>query len=105
MEALSPHFQGNIAVVFSGEDPIATAKVFKDQRKENKKLETRAGFFEGDLLDGKGVEIVATLPSREELLATLLRTIQEGPRQVLGVIQGPPRDLLFLLNNYASKLQ
>ena len=105
MEALSPHFQGNIAVVFSGEDPIATAKAFKEQRKGNKKLETRAGFFEGDVLDDKGVELVASLPSREELLVTLLRTIQEGPRQVLGVVQGPARDLLFLLNNYASKLQ
>jgi large subunit ribosomal protein L10 len=105
MEALSSHFQGNIAVVFSGEDPIATAKAFKDQRKTNQKLETRAGFFEGDLLDEKGVDLVATLPSKEELFVTLLRTIQEGPRQVLGVLQGPSRDLLYLLNNYASKLQ
>jgi large subunit ribosomal protein L10 len=105
MESLAPHFRGNIAVVFSGEDAIATAKLFKEQRQVNENLETRAGFFEGDLLDVGGVEMVATLPSREELLSTLLRTLQEGPRQVMGVIQGPARDLLYLLNNYASKLQ
>ena len=46
-----------------------------------------------------------TLPSREELLVTLLRTLQEGPRQVLGVLQGPARDLLYLLQNYAKKLE
>jgi large subunit ribosomal protein L10 len=105
MEVLSPHFQGNIGVIFSGEDAIATAKVFKGQRKGNPKLETRAGFFEGDVLDQAGVELVATLPSKEELLTKLLQTVQEGPRQVLGVIQGPARDLMYLLNNYSSKLQ
>ncbi len=105
MEALSSHFQGNIGVVFSGEDAIATAKAFKGQRKENPNLETRAGFFEGDVLDEAGVDLVATLPSKEELLSQLLRTIQEGPRQVMGVIQGPARDLVYLLNNYSSKLQ
>jgi hypothetical protein len=34
----------------------------------------------------------------------LLRAIQEGPRQVLGVIQGPARDLLYLLKNLETKL-
>ena len=103
--ALADHFVGNIGVVFSGEDPIATAKMFKDLRKQNEKLETRVGFFEGDLLDAKGVDAVASLPSREELLAKLLATIQEGPRQVVSVLQAPARDLVYLLRNYATKLE
>jgi ribosomal protein L10 len=56
-------------------------------------------------LDAAGVTTVSKLPSREELLVVLLRTIQEGPRQVLGVLQGPARDLLYLLQNYANKLE
>jgi large subunit ribosomal protein L10 len=105
MEPLASHFRGNIGVFFGNEDPIATAKLFREQRRGNDKLIARAGFFEGDLLDGKGVEAVADLPSREELLVTLLRTIQEGPRRVLGVLQAPARDLLYLLSNYAKKLE
>lgn len=104
-EALAPHFKGNIGVVFSSEDPIATAKVFRDQVKANDKFVVKAGFFEGTVLDQKGVLAVADLPSREDLLAKLLATIQEGPRQVLGVLQGPARDLLYVLRNYASKLE
>ncbi len=104
MESLSDHFSGNIAVVFSNEDPIATAKLFRDQVKGNDKLVVRAGYFEGDVLDEKRVLAVADLPSREDLLSKLLATIQEGPRQVLGVIQGPARDLVYLLNNYANTL-
>ena len=102
---LAEHFKGNIGVFFSGEDPTAAAKLYKERRKENDKLICRAGFFEGTLLDEAGVDAVATLPSREELLVTLLRTMQEGPRQILGVMQGPARDLLYLLNNYAAKLE
>jgi len=105
MEPLAPHFRGNIGVFFASDDPIATAKLFRAQRKDNDKLVCRAGFFEGDLLDDKGVDAVADLPSREELLVTLLRTIQEGPRRVLGVLQAPARDLLYLLSNYAKKLE
>ena len=40
-----------------------------------------------------------------QLLSMLLRTIQEGPRQVLGVLQAPARDLLYLLKNYEAKLE
>lgn len=104
-ESLADHFKGNVGIVFAGDDPVATAKVFRTQVKENDKLVVRAGFFEGDVLDAKSVDAVADLPSREELLSKLLATLQEGPRQVMGVIQGPARDLLYLLNNYASELE
>ena len=104
-QKLEEHLVGNVGVLFAGEDPIATAKMFKAQLKENDKLVVKAGLFEGDVLDEKGVVAVASLPSREDLLVTLLRTIQEGPRQILGVIRGPARDLLYLLQNYANKLE
>lgn len=105
MEPLAEHFSGNIGVLFASDDPIATAKLFKDQSKENAKLVCRAGFFEGTVLDSAGVAAVADLPSREELLSILLRTIQEGPRNILGIMEAPARDLLFLLKNYATKLE
>lgn len=104
-EPLAEHFRGPIGVLFSGEDPAAAAKLLKGQMKDNENLGVKAGFFEGTLLDEKGVLAIAELPSREELLSTLLRTIQEGPRQILGVMQAPARDLLYLLKNYEAKLE
>jgi large subunit ribosomal protein L10 len=92
-------------LLFSGEDPVEAAKEFQAQVKANDKLSIKAGYFEGDLLDGKGVEMVSKLPSREEMLVTVLRTIQEPGRQTLGVLQAPARDLLYLLNNFANKLE
>ena len=104
-ESLTKFFSGNIGVVFSGEDPIAAAKLFKEQAKQNENLQVRAGYFEGEVLDEAGVVAVAALPSREELLATLLATILESPRRVMRVVQAPGRDLVYLLNNYANKLE
>ena len=105
LEGLSDQFVGCTGVLFSGEDAIGAAKLLTELMKENKTLTIRGGFFEGDVLDEEGVKMVAKLPSREELLSILLRTIQEGPRQIMGVIQAPARDLLYLLSNYATKLE
>lgn len=104
-EALSEHFRGNIGVLIAGEDPVSTAKLFRDQAKANDKLVVRAGFFEGDVLDGKGVAAIAELPSKEELQSMLLATLQQVPRSVLQMIEAPGRDLMYLLQNYANKLE
>lgn len=104
-EGLSKFLKGNTGVIFSGEDPSDAAKLLREQIKSNDNIKVKAGFFEGDVLDDRGVDAVADLPSREELLVSLLRTIQEGPRQILGVLQAPARDLLYLLQNYAKKLE
>ncbi len=103
--ALGAHFRGNVAVIISGDDPAAAAKVYRDQAKDNKKLVAKAGFFDGDVVAAQDVAGLADLPSREELLAKLLQTLLAAPRQVMGVIRAPARDLLYLLNNSANKLE
>jgi large subunit ribosomal protein L10 len=105
MAVLEEHFKGNTGVIFSGEDAQGTARLFKELLKENDKLVPKAGFFDGTVLDGKGIAAVAELPSREQLLATLLGTLQAAPRQVLGLLQAPARDLLYLLHNRADQLE
>ena len=45
------------------------------------------------------------MPGREELLASLLGTLQAGPQQLVSVLAAPGRDLVQLLANYANKLE
>jgi large subunit ribosomal protein L10 len=107
MEGLGEHLTGMSGWVLSGEDPVAAAKALRDATKELAKAKTfivKGGYFDGQTLDPAGVAKVADLPSKEELLSLLLRTLQAGPRQVMGVIRGPARDLLYLLKNYEDKL-
>jgi large subunit ribosomal protein L10 len=95
---------GMTGVVFSGPDAIGSAKVLKDLLKGLPTVQVRAGYFDGATMDAKCVDMVSSLPSREDLLAQLLSTLIEGPRQLVSVIQAPARDLVQLLKNYEDKL-
>ena len=58
------------------EDPVAAAKVLNDFAKGNDKLVLKAGSYAGKTLDKAGVQALASIPSREELLAKLLGVMQ-----------------------------
>ncbi|MDR2614518.1 MAG: 50S ribosomal protein L10 [Candidatus Accumulibacter sp.] len=57
-------------------DPIAAARVLNDFAKGNDKLALRAGAYAGKVLDKAGVQALASIPGREELLARLLGVMQ-----------------------------
>ena len=108
LEALGPKLKGMNGFIIAEQDPIAAAKALRDIVKDLKKSEkfiVWGGYFDGMALDAAAVDKVADLPGKEELLATLLATMVEGPRQILGVIEGPARDLMYLLKNYEQKLE
>jgi len=58
------------------EDAIAAAKVVNDFSKGNDKLVIKAGSFDGKVMDKAGVQALASIPSREELLSKLLFVMQ-----------------------------
>jgi large subunit ribosomal protein L10 len=107
MEGLGEHLSGMSSWVLSGEDPVAAAKALRENTKDLIKADTftlKAGYFDGETLEPAALSKVADLPSKEELLSLLLRTLQAGPRQLQGVIRGPARDFMYLLKNYEDKL-
>lgn len=57
-------------------DPVAAAKVLADFAKTNDKLVLKAGSYAGKVLDKAGVQALASIPSREELLSKLLFVMQ-----------------------------
>lgn len=57
-------------------DPVAAAKVLNDFARSNDKFVIKAGAMPNQVMDAKGVQALATMPSREELLAMLLGTMQ-----------------------------
>ena len=75
-EALSSDLKGPTAIAVSKEDAAAPAKILFEFSKKAKALELKAGVVEGIYYDAKGIEIIATIPSREELLSKLLGSIQ-----------------------------
>ena len=57
-------------------DPVSAAKVLSEFAKANDKFVIKAGAMPNQVMDAKGIQALATLPSREELLAKLLGTMQ-----------------------------
>lgn len=57
-------------------DPVASARVMQDFAKENDKLVIKGGAMPHHVMDANGVKALASMPSREELLAKLLGTMQ-----------------------------
>ena len=70
-DVLSDQMTGPLIYGFS-EDAVAAAKVVADFAKTNDKLVIRAGAFGGKVLDVEGVKQLASIPSKEVLLAQLL---------------------------------
>lgn len=68
---LSEQLTGPLIYGFSA-DAVAAAKVLNDFAKTNDKLVLRAGSYDGKVLDVDAVKALASIPSREELLAKLL---------------------------------
>jgi large subunit ribosomal protein L10 len=72
---LAQHMVGPLIYSVSA-DPVAAAKVLNDFAKTNDKLILKAGSYAGKVMNEAGVKELASIPSREELLAKLLGVMQ-----------------------------
>lgn len=75
-EALSKHLEGPTAVAFGLEDATAPARIINEVAKTAPKLEFKAGVVDGVYYDETGIQIIATIPSREVLISKLLGSLQ-----------------------------
>ena len=75
-EALAKHLEGPTAVAFGMEDATSPARVLAEVAKTAPNLEFKAGVVEGTYYDQKGIQVIATIPSREVLLSRLLGSMQ-----------------------------
>lgn len=73
--ALADQMVGPLVYAVS-EDPVAAAKVLHQFSKKDEKIVLKAGSYNGDLLDVAQVAELASIPSRDELLAKLLGIMQ-----------------------------
>jgi large subunit ribosomal protein L10 len=74
-EQLSDQMNGPL-IYSMGSDAVAPAKILHDFAKSNDKIVIRAGVYNGELMDGNAVKALASIPSKEELLAKLLGVMQ-----------------------------
>ena len=91
-EGLAPYLEGPSAVAISTTDATAPARILAKFAKEAKALEIKAGVVEGLVYDAAGMQSIAQIPSREELLSKLL-----------GSLQSPITNFARVMNQLAEK--
>ena len=93
---LSDHLVGPL-MYGMGPHPIAVAKVLSSFAKDNDRLVVKAGAMADFVMDDKAVKALATMPSREELLAKLMATMQAPVAQFVRTLNEVPARLVRTL--------
>ena len=93
-ESLAPYLEGPTAIAISTEDATAPARAICKFAKEAPKLEVKAGIVEGTAYDAAGITQIASVPSKEELLAKLL-----------GSMKSPISNFARVINQIAEQQQ
>ena len=75
-EGLKDHLEGPSALAISKSDAVAPARVINSAIKEYSKMASKAGYVEGVFYDAEGLAQIANIPSRDELVAKFMGSIQ-----------------------------
>lgn len=92
IEGIIPHLEGPVSIAFGYDDATAPARILNDFAKDHKKLELKAGLIDGQTYDAAAVKQIASIPSKEVLIAKLL-----------GSFKAPLSNLAYLLSAVKEK--
>jgi len=95
--------EGNLAIAFSKSDEVSAAKILNDFSKKHEQLKILGGVLENHFIDINEVKNLAQLPSKEELLAKLVGSLNSPVSGFVNVLAGNLRNLVNVLNAVKDK--
>lgn len=102
-EVLEEVLKGPVAIAFGFADEVAPAKVLKKFIKETKKGQVIAAAMDGKLLNAKETEVLADLPSKEELYAKMLGCINSPATGIAGAVNAVMSGLVRAMDQVAKQ--
>jgi large subunit ribosomal protein L10 len=101
---ITEYLRGPTGFVVGTDDPVAPAKMLRDFAKENEDRPTlKVGVVEKRVVGADEVMTLASLPSREELLAGIVGALTAPVAGIVGVLEGLLRDIASMVEEVAKK--
>lgn len=107
------YLKGSTGMAIANDDPIAPAKLFRDILKKKQKPILKAISIEGQIFDAADLERVSNLPSRQDMIASIIGSIHAPISGIVGALdQATPlvnvvaalhRDLISVIDQVAKK--
>lgn len=91
-DAAADLFKGPVAIAYAA-DPTVPAKAASEFAKDNDNLKLIGAIMDGEVMDAAGINVLATMPSREELLATVVARLLGQATQAIGRINSQGQQL------------
>ena len=101
-EKLADHLVGMTSFAFADENPVAPAKIIKKYFDKNKKLSLKACYIEGEYYDGSNLNTLASLPSKNDLVASIIGSIIAPASGIVGAINAVMRDLVSVIDEVSK---
>ena len=94
---------GPTSVAFGADETAASKVIVEAAKKYQDKVSVKSAYVDGGKVDVKGVQELAAMPSKEELIAKMLGSMQAPLTNFVGVLTAMPRGLVVALNAIAEQ--
>lgn len=102
-DKLTNHLVGMTGYAFASQNPVAPAKIIKKYFDSTQKLSLKACYIEDQYYEGKRLNELATLPSKGEIIAGILGSIQAPASGIVGAINAVFRDLVSVVDEISKR--
>jgi large subunit ribosomal protein L10 len=102
-DKIAEHMTGMTGFAFTTKNPLAPAKIISKYFGDKEKLALKACYVEGEYFDGNQLKALATLPTKNELIAGIMGSLNSPVSGIVGAINAVMRDLVNVIDQISQK--
>ena len=102
-DKIADHLTGMVGFAFTTTNPIAPAKIINKYFGDKEKLSLKACYVEGEYFDGSQLKTLSTLPTKKELIAGIMGSLNSPVSGIVGTINAVMRNLVSVVEQISKR--